>query len=74
MRRDGLRLWRQTSRFGGGRRRLIGGERRNTQRENYEYGETESAHAGHQQDTHLWLFFEPSFSSSLKVSGYGWVR
>ena len=28
----------------------------------------------HQHDTHLWLFFEPSFSSSFSASGHGCTR
>src|SRR5262249_40354943 len=27
-----------------------------------------------QHDTHLWLFFAPSFSSSASASGHGWMR
>ncbi len=30
--------------------------------------------SGNQQETHLWLFFEPSFSRRATVSGNGWTR
>src|SRR5262245_19919316 len=68
---DGLALlekiddWVQALPSGGACRR-----RHDRERDRPERGDS----ARHQHDTHLWLFFAPSDSSSASASGQGWIR